>query len=109
MSKGFELRIFFTYHKKIQVQNNYIKLVILTKLKKKGYQRKREKYMLKVKYREKKSNAYHVEFILTQSRPREKREGRKVGFEFLPRTKFYIRKSRLLYKIKRGEKMIYWS
>jgi hypothetical protein len=48
VSKGFELRIFFTYHKKIQVQNNYIKLVILTKLKKKGYQRKREKYMLKL-------------------------------------------------------------
>ena len=54
MSKGFELRIFFTYHKKIQVQNNYVKQVILTKLRKKGYQRKREKYMLKVKYREKK-------------------------------------------------------
>ena len=52
MSKGFELRIFFTYHKKIQVQNNYVKLVILTKLRQKGYQRKREKYMLKVKYRE---------------------------------------------------------
>ena len=45
--KGLDLE-YFSHIIKIQVQNNYIKLVILTKLKKKGYQRKREKYMLKL-------------------------------------------------------------